>query len=148
MAFISLKVSSTLKMQVTLVGQESPPPFNKFSSRNIPQNAKELFNLMHSSLRVTIERAFAALKNRFKILDQKPFHTFTTQVKLVLACCILHNWILGWGEDEYVPNEAEVTPDDDDSGHGVEQGSIHAWKNKRNDWAQAMLVNRTNVFYG
>jgi hypothetical protein len=60
---------------------------------------------------VTIERAFAALKNRFKILDQKPFHTFLTQVKLVLACCILHNWILGWGEDEYVPNETEVTPD-------------------------------------
>jgi hypothetical protein len=60
---------------------------------------------------VTIERAFSALKNRFKILDQKPFHTFLTQVKLVLACCILHNWILGWGEDEYVPNETEVTPD-------------------------------------
>jgi hypothetical protein len=57
---------------------------------------------------VTIERAFAALKNRFKILDQKPFHTFPTQVKLVLACCILHNWILGWGEDEYVPDEIEV----------------------------------------
>lgn len=52
---------------------------------------KELFNLRHSSLGVTIERAFAALKNRFKVLDQKPFHTFDTQVKLVLACCILHN---------------------------------------------------------
>jgi hypothetical protein len=43
---------------------------NEFSSRNRPQNAEELFNLRHSSLRVTIERAFAALKNRFKILDQ------------------------------------------------------------------------------
>jgi hypothetical protein len=82
----------------------NPPPFrktqyhlNEFSSRNRPQNAEELFNLRHSILRVTIERAFAALKNRFKILDQKPFHTFPTQVKLVLACCIVHNWILGWG---------------------------------------------------
>jgi hypothetical protein len=64
---------------------------NELSLRNIPQNAEELFNLRHSSLRVTIERAFAALKNRFKILDQKPFHTFPTQVKLVLARCILHN---------------------------------------------------------
>ena len=75
------------------------PPFrktryhlNEFSSRFYPKNAKELFNLRHSSLRVTVERAFASLKNRFKILDQKPFHTFDTQVKLVLACCILHNW--------------------------------------------------------
>ncbi|KAK1695571.1 hypothetical protein QYE76_012268 [Lolium multiflorum] len=33
----------------------------------------------HSSLRVTIERAFAALKNMFKVLDQKQFHTFDTQ---------------------------------------------------------------------
>jgi hypothetical protein len=135
MALISLKVSSTLEMQVTLVIQESSPfrktryHLNKFSSRNRPQNVEELFNLRHSSLRVTIERTFAALKNRFKILDQKPFHTFLSQVKLVLACCILHNWILGWGmwgEDEYVPNEAEVTPDGDDSGHGVEQGDIQA----------------------
>jgi hypothetical protein len=47
-------------------------------------------------------------------------------VKLVLACCILHNWILGWGEDEYVPDEAEVTPDGDDSGYGVEQDDIQA----------------------
>ncbi|XP_071676853.1 uncharacterized protein [Lolium perenne] len=58
---------------------------NEFSARNQPQNAKELFILRHSSLRVTIERVFAALKNRFKV------HTFETQVKLVLSCCILHN---------------------------------------------------------
>jgi hypothetical protein len=91
---------------------------------NRPQNAEELFNLRHSSLGVTIERAFAVLKNRFKILDQKSFHTFPTQVKLVLACCILHNWILGWGEDEYVPNVDDITPDGDDSGYGIEQGDI------------------------
>ncbi|XP_071680033.1 uncharacterized protein [Lolium perenne] len=75
------------------------PPFrktryhlNEVSAKHRPLNARELFNLRHSSLRVTIERAFAALKNMFKVLDHKPFHTFVTQVKLVLACCILHNW--------------------------------------------------------
>ena len=105
------------------------PPFrgtryhlNKLSSRNYPKDAKELFNPRHSSLRVTVERVFGALKNRFKILDQKPFHLFPTQVKLVLACCILHNWILGWGLDQYFLHEDDVTPDDDDDddvGHGV-----------------------------
>ncbi|KAK1643834.1 hypothetical protein QYE76_061639 [Lolium multiflorum] len=47
------------------------PPFRKTryhidecTPRNRLQNAKELFNLTHSSLRATIERAFAALKNR------------------------------------------------------------------------------------
>ena len=61
------------------------PPFratryhlNEYSSRKYLRDAKELFNLRHSSLRVTIERVFAALKNRFKILDQKPFHQFPT----------------------------------------------------------------------
>nr|XP_020188456.2 putative nuclease HARBI1 [Aegilops tauschii subsp. strangulata] len=61
------------------------PPFrktryhlNEFSGRNYPRTAQELFNLRHSSLRVTVERAFGALKNRFKILDQKPFHPYST----------------------------------------------------------------------
>ena len=103
----------------------------------------ELFNLRHSSLRVTIERAFAALKNRFKILDQKPFHPFDTQVKLVLACCILHNWILEWEIDDHFPTEEDVTPDDEDqAGHGVPTGDGEAWKAKRMEWAQAMWDDR------
>jgi hypothetical protein len=73
-----------------------------------PTNARELFNLRHSSLRLAVERAFGALKGRFRILDNKPFHTYKTQVKLVLACCILHNWIVGYGIDSVVPTEAEV----------------------------------------
>jgi hypothetical protein len=81
----------------------------EYGNRNHPTNEKELFNLRHSSLHVTIERAFGALKNRFHILDNKPFHPYKTQVKLVLACCILHNWILGFGIDPVVPNEEGFT---------------------------------------
>jgi len=55
---------------------------------------------------VTVERAFGALKNRFRMLYNKPFHSYPTQVKRVLACCILHNWILRHGLDEHVPSEA------------------------------------------
>jgi hypothetical protein len=69
---------------------------------------------------VTIKRAFAALKNVFKILDMNPFHTFHTQVKLVLACRILHNWILRWGIDEFFPDVNDVRPAKDDVGHGVD----------------------------
>ncbi|WVZ60460.1 hypothetical protein U9M48_010477 [Paspalum notatum var. saurae] len=58
---------------------------------NRPRDQRELFNLRHSSLRVTVERAFGALKNRFKIMYNKSFHPFKTQVKFVIACCILHN---------------------------------------------------------
>jgi hypothetical protein len=73
-----------------------------------------LFNLRHSSLRVTAERAFGALKNRFRILDNKPFHPYKTQVKLVLACCILHNWILRHGHDTFIPTEEQWNPNPHD----------------------------------
>ena len=78
---------------------------SEYGSRNYPSNARELFNLRHSSLRVIVERAFGALKNIFCILDNEPFHTCKTQVKLVLDCCILHNWIIGFDIDEVVPEE-------------------------------------------
>jgi hypothetical protein len=74
-------------------------------SKNHPTNVKELFNLRHSSLRVTMERAFGALKGRYRIIDNKAFHKYKTQVELVLACCILHNWIIRFGVDVIVPIE-------------------------------------------
>jgi hypothetical protein len=49
---------------------------SEYGPRNIPTNAREMFNLRHSSLRVTIERAFGALKNKFRILDNKSFNPF------------------------------------------------------------------------
>ena len=80
---------------------------SEYGPRHNPINVKELYNPRHNPLRVTSERAFGALKNRFRILDNKPFHKFMTQVKLVQACCILYNWILGFGVDEVVPTEVE-----------------------------------------
>ena len=81
---------------------------SEYGNRSHPTNARELFSLRHYSLRVIVERAFGALKRRFRILDNKPFHTYKTQVKLVLACCILHNWIIGYGIDEVVPIEEKI----------------------------------------
>jgi hypothetical protein len=49
--------------------------FNEFSARFYPKNAKDLFNLRHSSPRVTVEREFAATKNRFKILGARSLST-------------------------------------------------------------------------
>jgi hypothetical protein len=91
---------------------------SEFSNRNYPTNGKELFNHRHSSLRVAVERAWGALKGRFRIVDNKFFHKYKTQVKLVLACCILHNWIIGFGVDEIVLAEEgfegqELNDDDD-----------------------------------
>ena len=62
---------------------------------NPPRNDKELFNLRRSSLPTSIERYFWVLKNHFHVLDAKPFWSFPTQVNVVLAYCIIHNFIIG-----------------------------------------------------
>ena len=59
------------------------------------ENAKELFNLHHSSLRTTIERGFGVIKKPFCVLDAEPFWSFNTQVDVVLACGVIHNHITG-----------------------------------------------------
>jgi hypothetical protein len=45
-----------------------------------PQNAKELFNLRHVSLRNVVERIFGVLKNRFQILARMPSFSVSYQV--------------------------------------------------------------------
>lgn len=71
---------------------------------------RELFNLRHSSLRITVERAFGSLKRRFKILDDAiPFFPFSTQVEIVVASCIIHNWVIEDGGDELILLESDDT---------------------------------------
>ena len=77
----------------------------EFSDRP-PENEQELFNLRHSLLRTTIERGFAVLKKRFQVLDAEPFWFFPTQVKVVLACCVVHNHIMGVEPNDHIMEDA------------------------------------------
>jgi hypothetical protein len=54
------------------------------------------------------EKCSPLLKNRFRILDSKPFHPYNTQFKLILAYYVLHNW--RYGHDRLVPNFEQWTP--------------------------------------
>jgi len=65
-----------------------------------PRNAKELFNLRHSSLRNAIERIFGVLKKRFPILKKQLEYDYDIQVQLVNALCCLHNFIRREGNGE------------------------------------------------
>ncbi|XP_039141278.1 protein ANTAGONIST OF LIKE HETEROCHROMATIN PROTEIN 1-like [Dioscorea cayenensis subsp. rotundata] len=84
----------------------------KEHSGRAPTNLKELFNLQHSMLRSRVERAFAILKNHFKILTSHPFFPFRTQVRLVIACCILHNYIAGVDPNDILLDEGITQHDD------------------------------------
>ena len=122
-----------------------------------PQNTRELFNFRHSSLRSTIERAFALIKNRFRILDhKKPKYPLKVQVDIVLACTILHNYILGVYPYDHIinnmgSNDDDVAYDNDNfSEHHISQqpqsqsqqrAANQEWVTKRDNIALAMWNN-------
>ncbi|XP_052301055.1 uncharacterized protein LOC102614193 isoform X2 [Citrus sinensis] len=62
-------------------------------ANKLPRNAKELFNHRHSSLRNVIQRSFNVLKTRFPILKLAPQYAFHIQRDIVIAACVLHNYI-------------------------------------------------------
>lgn len=71
-----------------------------------PQNPKELFNMRHTKARNVIERAFAVLKMRWSILRSASFYPIKTQIRLIMACFLLHNFIRR--EMAVDPVEAEI----------------------------------------
>jgi hypothetical protein len=58
-----------------------------------PSNAKELFNLRHAQLRNHVERIIGVLKMCFPILKCASYYSIETQRDIVLAGCVLHNFI-------------------------------------------------------
>ncbi|KAI4310844.1 hypothetical protein MLD38_035792 [Melastoma candidum] len=62
-------------------------------ANRLPWNSKELFNHRHSSLGIAIRKSFEALKTRFPILRVAPQYAFHIQRDIVIAACVLHNYI-------------------------------------------------------
>ncbi|CAO2832536.1 unnamed protein product [Amaranthus hypochondriacus] len=61
---------------------------------------QQLFNLRHASLRSAIERTFGVLKKRFAIIaENEPQYSLRAQCKIILACIILHNYLMGVDPD-------------------------------------------------
>jgi hypothetical protein len=76
-------------------------------------------------------------------LYNKSFHPYKTQVKFVLACCILHNWILRHGEDDHVPPKDNWAPNQHDEAtpHNLSTDSM-AWTTQRDALAAQIWQNR------
>ncbi|CAA0842090.1 Unknown protein, partial [Striga hermonthica] len=69
-------------------------PIDDFGDGNrAPTNYRELFNLRHARARNVIERSFGVLKMRWAVLRSKTFFSIATQNKIILACCLLQNYI-------------------------------------------------------
>lgn len=108
-----------------------------------PQNAQELFNLRHSSLRNVIERIFGVLKRQWQVLGGKGCeYSIESQVDLFCAIIGLYNFGKQCGE--------ELFDSDDDAIQGIRigeedvevVGTGNAWMNqKRDDIAAAMWID-------
>ena len=119
----------------------------EFSDRLL-ENERELFNLHHSLLRTTIERGSGVLKKHFRVLDAEPFWSFETQVKVVLACCVIHNHIMGIDPTEYimeaVMNQVESSGSQQETqSHRDSIEDSRVWNAKRDEICQAMWSDYT-----
>lgn len=87
-----------------------------------PENAKELFNLRHASLRNAIERAFGVLNKRFPIIGSttEPTYSAETQSQIVLACCILHNYLMSVDPNEELIVQVDQELQNQDHEHVME----------------------------
>lgn len=81
---------------------------NDWSDRHQPTTAKELFNMRHSSARNVIERMFGILKNRWGILRSPSFYPAKFHNRIILACCLLHNFIKNEMGGYEMDNEDDV----------------------------------------
>jgi hypothetical protein len=115
---------------------------------NPVQNEKELFNLRHSSLKVTVERAFGSLKRRFKILDDAvPFFPFPTQVEVVVAACIIHNWVIEDGGNDLIISENDDLPSITHQTSTYGQATEYTFMvNFRQELANAMWADRQQYY--
>ncbi|XP_024022557.1 uncharacterized protein LOC112091954 [Morus notabilis] len=101
---------------------------------------KDVFNYKHSSLRNCIERTFGVWKARFPILRRtNNTYPMTKQVKIPVACAILHNFIHIVNEGDSLLNQyyrdgvpvSEIDPtnsdgfdDDDDDDNVPEEPTV------------------------
>ncbi|KAK2652572.1 hypothetical protein Ddye_012428 [Dipteronia dyeriana] len=58
-----------------------------------PNSPQEFYNMKHSSARNVIERCFGVIKNRWAILRSPSFYPIKIQNRIIMACCLLHNFI-------------------------------------------------------
>ncbi|KAL6520125.1 hypothetical protein OROHE_017268 [Orobanche hederae] len=57
------------------------------------RNYQEYFNMRHAKARNIIERSFEKIKGRWACLRSNTFYPIDVQNKIIMACCLLHNFI-------------------------------------------------------
>ncbi|KAL8456461.1 hypothetical protein ACS0TY_033772 [Phlomoides rotata] len=119
---------------------------NEWTARR-PQNYQEYFNMKHTRARNVIERTFGLLKMHWGILRGPSWYDIKTANQLIMACCLLHNYIrkemnvdpLEGSLDEYMSNHI-----DEDHVGDVEMVETLDTTPEWNEWRDSMALNMFN----
>ncbi|XP_047944172.1 uncharacterized protein LOC125190814 [Salvia hispanica] len=85
-----------------------------------PQNAQEMFNLRHTKARNIIERAFVVVKMRWAVLRSASFYPIKIQIRMIMACFLLHNFIRGEMSHDPIEEalDVEISRNEEDNDNG------------------------------
>ena len=92
---------------------------NDWREGHQPTTTREYYNMKHSSARNVIERCFGVLKARFGILRDNSYYPVDLKNRIIMACCLLHNFIRQ--EMPIDPFENVETQDDGIEGNGDDE---------------------------
>ena len=122
-----------------------------------PQTKEDLFNLRHSFLHNVVEHTFRVVKKRFGILSNMTNYSFKFQIRLVLSCFMIHNFIRmhqGYEDAFDIQAAAEAAeadredepdePDEPAEVHPINAAEMRALNNWRNNIASAMWADYKN----
>ncbi|KAL0458770.1 UNVERIFIED_CONTAM: hypothetical protein Slati_0504200 [Sesamum latifolium] len=122
-----------------------------------PQNARELFNLRHAAALNVIERSFSLLKTRWGILRSSSYYSIDVQSRIIVACCLLHNYVCMEMPDDLLecevpkePNNANILNMDFVS--SIETSTAWtAWRenlacNMYTEWAEPHINSKIHVW--
>ncbi|KAG8478430.1 hypothetical protein CXB51_028259 [Gossypium anomalum] len=108
-----------------------------------PSTPEEFFNMKHASACNVIKRCFGLLKLRWGILRSPSFYHVRVHNRIIIACCLLHNFILTYMSLDPIEEElGEGLPSnviDDDEPNIINIHSSDAWATWRMELANQMF---------
>jgi len=103
--------------------------------------------MKHSSARNIIERCFGLLKLRWAILRSPSFYPIKTHNQIIMACCLLHNYV----QREMLVDPLEEELDQHDQRHtGINNDPITQIEasDERSAWRTTMANEMFNSWRG
>ncbi|CAN8001423.1 unnamed protein product, partial [Ixodes hexagonus] len=90
------------------------PPYGEESSDDPETLAKQEFDALHGVTHAVVDDALALLKRRFRQLSRLEFFTLEKMSDFVLACCVLHNFLIDSEDAALNPPEESANADEEE----------------------------------